>query len=91
MKAGCKQKYASPLADILAFRMVKNRLGDLFTSGMEFEYDTIVARVQDNDPEKYRYDEYCFAGGLVEYVKWLNADKQPLHDILSFRKEATTS
>ncbi|KAI3525897.1 hypothetical protein L1887_05028 [Cichorium endivia] len=77
---------------------------EIFTSGMEFDYDTIAARVreraflvpgltiilykEDNDPEKYRYDEYCFAGGLVEYVKWLNADKQPLHDILSFRKEA---
>ncbi|KAJ0808951.1 putative DNA topoisomerase (ATP-hydrolyzing) [Helianthus annuus] len=76
----------------------------IFTSGMEFDYDTIAARVreraflvpgltitlkkEDKDPEKNRYDEYCFAGGLVEYVKWLNADKQPLHDILSFRKEA---
>nr|GFD10502.1 long chain acyl-CoA synthetase 1-like [Tanacetum cinerariifolium] len=27
MKAGYKQKYASPLADLLAFRKVKNRLG----------------------------------------------------------------
>ncbi|KAL8215390.1 hypothetical protein R6Q57_004839 [Mikania cordata] len=63
----------------------------IFTSGMEFDYDTIAARVreraflvpgltitlkkEDKDPEKNRYDEYCFAGGLVEYVKWLNADK----------------
>ncbi|KAI7739312.1 hypothetical protein M8C21_029379 [Ambrosia artemisiifolia] len=63
----------------------------IFTSGMEFDYDTIAARVreraflvpgltitlkkEDSDPEKNRYDEYCFAGGLVEYVKWLNADK----------------
>ncbi|XP_023741310.1 DNA gyrase subunit B, chloroplastic/mitochondrial [Lactuca sativa] len=77
---------------------------EIFTSGMEFDYDTIAARVreraflvpgltitlkkEDNDPEKCRSDEYCFAGGLVEYVKWLNADKQPLHDILSYRKEA---
>ncbi|KVI03416.1 DNA gyrase B subunit, C-terminal [Cynara cardunculus var. scolymus] len=76
----------------------------IFTSGTEFDYDTIAARVreraflvpgltitlkkEDEDPEKNRYDEYCFAGGLVEYVKWLNADKQPLHDVLSFRKEA---
>nr|XP_043610947.1 DNA gyrase subunit B, chloroplastic/mitochondrial-like [Erigeron canadensis] len=76
----------------------------IFTSGMEFDYDTIAARVreraflvpgliitikkEDTDPEKNRFDEYCFAGGLVEYVKWLNADKQPLHDILNFRKES---
>ncbi|XP_071686472.1 DNA gyrase subunit B, chloroplastic/mitochondrial-like [Rutidosis leptorrhynchoides] len=76
----------------------------IFTSGMEFDYDTIAARVreraflvpgltitlkkEDMDPEKSRFDEYCFAGGLVEYVKWLNADKQPIHDVLSFRKEA---
>ncbi|KAJ9544028.1 hypothetical protein OSB04_023735 [Centaurea solstitialis] len=77
---------------------------EIFTSGTEFDYDTIAARVreraflvpgltitltkEDEDPEKNRTDEYCFAGGLVEYVKWLNADKQPLHDVLSFRKEA---
>lgn len=27
------------------------------------------------DPEKRLYNEYSYAGGLTEYVKWLNADK----------------
>ncbi|MBR5346858.1 MAG: type IIA DNA topoisomerase subunit B [Deltaproteobacteria bacterium] len=26
------------------------------------------------------YAEYCFAGGIVDYVKYLNRDKTPLHD-----------
>ncbi len=26
------------------------------------------------------YAEYCFAGGIVDYVKFLNRDKTPLHD-----------
>jgi DNA gyrase subunit B len=34
-----------------------------------------------------QHNEYCYAGGLVEYVKWLNTDKKPLHDPIAFRKE----
>lgn len=36
---------------------------------------TITLRKEDNDPEKTQYNEYFYAGGLVEYVKWLNTDK----------------
>lgn len=27
------------------------------------------------DPQKNLYNEYFYGGGLVEYVKWLNAEK----------------
>lgn len=36
---------------------------------------TINLRKEDSDPEKIQSNEYFYAGGLVEYVKWLNTDK----------------
>lgn len=75
---------------------------EVFTTDIQFEYNTIAGRIrelaflnpeltitlkkEDNDPEKNQANEYCYAGGLVEYVKWLNTDKKPLHDTLGFRK-----
>ncbi|KAG5555984.1 hypothetical protein RHGRI_006575 [Rhododendron griersonianum] len=89
---------------------------EVFTTGIQFDYNTIAGRIrelaflnpeltivlkkEDADPEKSQYNEYCYAGGLVEYVRWLNTDKasqflrfnsliqKPLHDIVGFRKEA---
>ncbi|XP_065856202.1 DNA gyrase subunit B, chloroplastic/mitochondrial-like [Euphorbia lathyris] len=76
---------------------------EVFTTAIEFDHNTIAARVrelaflnpkltitlkkEDDDPEKLQYKEYFFAGGLVEYAKWLNTDKDPLHDVVSFSKE----
>ncbi|KAK7286683.1 hypothetical protein RJT34_21863 [Clitoria ternatea] len=76
---------------------------EVFTTAIQFDYNTIAGRIrelaflnpkltitlrkEDNDPEKDLYNEYFYAGGLVEYVKWLNTDKKALHDVLSFRKE----
>lgn len=34
-----------------------------------------MLRKEDSDPEKVQYNEYFYAGGLAEYVKWLNTDK----------------
>ncbi|KAL0453216.1 UNVERIFIED_CONTAM: DNA gyrase subunit B, chloroplastic/mitochondrial [Sesamum latifolium] len=77
---------------------------EVFTTAIEFDYNTISGRIrelaflnpevtialekEDSDPEKRLYNEYSYAGGLTEYVKWLNADKKPLHDVVGFRKEA---
>lgn len=36
---------------------------------------TINLKKEDGDPEKIQSNEYFYAGGLVEYVKWLNIDK----------------
>ncbi|GFP80804.1 DNA gyrase subunit b chloroplastic/mitochondrial [Phtheirospermum japonicum] len=77
---------------------------EVFTTAIEYDYNTISGRIrelaflnpevtialekEDADPEKRLHNEYSYAGGLIEYVKWLNADKKPLHDVLGFRKEA---
>ncbi|KAL8493773.1 hypothetical protein ACS0TY_024803 [Phlomoides rotata] len=77
---------------------------EVFTTTIEFEYSTISGRIrelaflnpevtialekEDADPEKRLHNEYSYAGGLNEYVKWLNADKTPLHEVLGFSKEA---
>lgn len=36
---------------------------------------TITLKKEDEDPEKNQTTEYFYAGGLKEYVSWLNADK----------------
>lgn len=76
---------------------------DVFTTSITFDYNTIAGRIRELaflNPEvtitlkkeegdsKVQYNEYCYAGGLVEYVKWLNTDKKPLHDTVAFTKEA---
>ncbi|KFK24860.1 hypothetical protein AALP_AA8G034500 [Arabis alpina] len=76
---------------------------EVFTTAIEFDHNTIAGRIrelaflnpkvtialtqEDDDPEKNQYTEYFYAGGLTEYVSWLNTDKNPIHDVLSFRKE----
>ncbi|XP_051138643.1 DNA gyrase subunit B, chloroplastic/mitochondrial-like [Andrographis paniculata] len=77
---------------------------EVFSTEIEFDYDTISGRIrelaflnpevainvekEDDNPEKRLHNEYRYAGGLIEYVKWLNADKKPIHDVVGFRKEA---
>ncbi|KAJ7972106.1 DNA gyrase subunit B [Quillaja saponaria] len=76
---------------------------EVFTTTIQYDYNTIAGRIrelaflnpkltialreEDNDPEKIRCNEYFYAGGLVEYVRWLNTDKSALHDVFGFRKE----
>ncbi|KAL2895859.1 DNA gyrase subunit B chloroplastic/mitochondrial [Bienertia sinuspersici] len=76
---------------------------EIFTTDIEFDYDTIAGRIRElaflnpklticlskesEDPAKNQYNEYYYAGGLVEYVKWLNTDKRPIHDVFGFHKE----
>lgn len=36
---------------------------------------TISLKKEDDDPERDLYSEYFYAGGLTEYVSWLNTDK----------------
>ncbi|KAL6141315.1 hypothetical protein ACLB2K_059605 [Fragaria x ananassa] len=47
----------------------------------------ITLRQEDTNPEKVQHNEYFYVGGLIEYVKWLNTDKKPLHEVVGFRKE----
>lgn len=76
---------------------------EVFTGAIQFDYNTVAGRIrelaflnpklaialrkEDSDPEKNQYNEYFFAGGLKEYVQWLNTDKKPLHDVVGFRKD----
>ncbi|CAN6443332.1 unnamed protein product [Victoria cruziana] len=76
---------------------------EVFTTEIQFEYNTIAGRIrelaflnpglgitltkEDVNSTKGQFNEYCYAGGLIEYVKWLNNDKKPIHDIVSFTKE----
>ncbi|KAG5398914.1 hypothetical protein IGI04_020728 [Brassica rapa subsp. trilocularis] len=76
---------------------------EVFTTAIQFDHNTIAGRIrelaflnpkvtislkkEDEDPERDLYSEYFYAGGLTEYVSWLNTDKKPLHDVLGFRKE----
>ncbi|GAB2267130.1 hypothetical protein Dimus_002115 [Dionaea muscipula] len=77
---------------------------EVFTTEIEFDYNTIAGRIrelaflnpkltinlskEDVDPKKNQYNSYCYAGGLVEYVKWLNIEKKTLHDVVAFKKES---
>ncbi|RCV23976.1 hypothetical protein SETIT_5G048400v2 [Setaria italica] len=75
---------------------------DIFTTTISFDFNTISSRIRELaflNPEltitltkeeghtEVQHNEYCYAGGLVEYVKWLNTDKKPLHDPIAYRKE----
>lgn len=76
---------------------------EVFTTEIQFDYNTVAGRIrelaflnpklritfkkEDDDPKKTQHNEYFYAGGLVEYVSWLNTDKKPLHDVVGFRKE----
>ncbi|KAJ8770567.1 hypothetical protein K2173_018058 [Erythroxylum novogranatense] len=76
---------------------------EVFTTAIEFDHNTISGRIrelaflnpkltitlkrEDNDPEKSQYDEYFYAGGLVEYVNWLNMDKKTLHDVVGLSRK----
>ncbi|XP_066306104.1 DNA gyrase subunit B, chloroplastic/mitochondrial-like [Miscanthus floridulus] len=74
---------------------------DIFTTTIDFDFNTISSRIRElaflnpeltitltkEEGHTVQHNEYCYAGGLVEYVKWLNTDKKPLHDPIAFRKE----
>lgn len=75
----------------------------VFTTTVEFDYGTISGRARElaflnpqvtislnqehPDAEKTRSVLYHFSGGLVEYVLWLNHDKERLHEPISIHRE----
>ncbi|XBI63847.1 hypothetical protein VPH35_044172 [Triticum aestivum] len=75
---------------------------EIFTTAIEFDFSTIsscirelaflnpkltITLTKEEQDAQVQHNEYCYAGGLVEYVAWLNTDKKPLHDPIAFRKE----
>ncbi|BBM99346.1 DNA gyrase subunit B [Marchantia polymorpha subsp. ruderalis] len=76
---------------------------EVFTTSIEFDYGTIAGRLRElaflnsevtinlkqlsDKSDKVKSNEYHFAGGLNEYVLWLNQDKERLHEPISIRRE----
>ncbi|CAH2074220.1 unnamed protein product [Thlaspi arvense] len=48
---------------------------------------SVSVEMEDNNPKNDLYKESFYSGGLSQYISWLNVDKKPLHDVLTFRKE----
>jgi DNA gyrase subunit B len=62
-------------------------------STIDFDYKTLATRFRetcflnaglkivftDNRGVKVKTDSYCYAGGLIEFVKWLNKTRKPIH------------
>jgi DNA gyrase subunit B len=77
----------------------------IFTT-LDFDYKTLATRFRetcflnaglritftDLRNEKVRSDSFCYEGGLVEFVKWLNKTRKPIHQkpIYFKRKENGT-
>lgn len=77
----------------------------IFTT-LDFDYKTLATRFRetcflnaglritftDLRNEKIRSDSFCYEGGLVEFVKWLNKTRKPIHQkpIYFKRKENGT-
>eukprot|EP01018_Ginkgo_biloba_P020044 Gb_27264 [translate_table: standard] len=47
----------------------------------------ITLKQENDNAEKVSYNEYYYAGGLVEYVRWLNHEKKPIHEPIAFKRE----
>lgn len=74
---------------------------DVFTTSIDIDFDTIAGRIRElaflnprlritlkkESDSNEQFNEYSYAGGLVEYVKWLNTDKKPIHDTVAFKGE----
>jgi len=64
-----------------------------FLDTTDFDFDALARRLQviafllpgvtveftDNRKKKKRQKRFCYEGGLVEYVKWLNENRRPIH------------
>jgi DNA gyrase subunit B len=67
---------------------------EIFLNGIEFDYATIAGRLRelaylnagiritfaDRRPASLHEEIYLYEGGIKEYVSYINADKQPLHE-----------
>ena len=60
------------------FEQVRRRIEELayLNKGIRF----ILNDEREKNIEK-RHLEYCYEGGIVDYVKFLNADKTPMHEV----------
>jgi DNA gyrase subunit B len=73
---------------------------EIFTETTKFNFDTLSRRLRElaflnagtnidiTDEEEDKTHSFCYEGGIVSFVKYLNKGKQPLHDQpIFFQKE----
>lgn len=67
---------------------------EIFTETIEFEYEVLQKRLRelaflnkglrivlhDERPEQERTEEFYYEGGIVQFVEFLNQNREPLHD-----------
>ena len=60
---------------------------DIFEE-LGFDYDTLLTRFRETAFLKRREDRFLYQGGLIDFVKHLNASREPLHgDVISISAE----
>jgi len=72
-------------------------------STTNFDFSVIAGRVRElaflnpnckiiiNDERDGKKEEFHYEGGLVEFVKWINRSKSPIHKPIYFKKEADST
>ena len=72
---------------------------DEIFSTLQFDFSVVATRMRElaflnpglkiilKDEAKQKQEEFFAAGGLVEFVKWLNKSKETLHKPIYFKKE----
>ncbi|MBI4542703.1 MAG: DNA topoisomerase (ATP-hydrolyzing) subunit B [Gemmatimonadetes bacterium] len=58
----------------LDFTILANRLREL-----AFLNKGLTIELADERPDSKRQEAYCYRGGLVQFVEWLNQNRKPLH------------
>jgi len=73
---------------------------DSIFSTLKFDFNTLATRFREicflnaglkiifEDEKSGKKEEFCYAGGLVEFVKWLNKTREPMHKPIYFKKES---
>ncbi len=73
---------------------------DTIFSTVNFEFSTIANRLREiaflnaglkiilKEEEKEKVEEFYYTGGLIEFVKWANKNKDELHKPVYFKKQA---
>ncbi len=68
-------------------------------SKIDFDYNILATRFRETcflnaglkitfkDKRTGKKDEFCYSGGLVEFVKWLNKTRTPLHKPIYFKRQ----
>ena len=76
---------------------------DKIFSTVEFDHNTLTTRFREtcflnaglriifNDEKNEKKEDFCYSGGLVEFVKWLNRTRTELHKPIYFKKQENST